>query len=102
MSNTKNADSTVFNQAMSKIVEAVAESIKKYIKKAPYTWEFNAKVLSYEGNGAYKVKNLDTEYKAISAYQFDIGTRVRVIVPNNQFKDIYLMPYKKCKGFINN
>lgn len=100
MGNTKDTDFTVFNQAMSKLIEATTESIKKYIKKAPYTWEFRTKVLSYEGDGIYKIRYLNVEYQAMSAYQFDVGTMVRVIVPNNRFKDIYLVPYKRCKGFI--
>lgn len=83
-----------------KMASAVTDIVKKYIKKAHYTWEFKTKVLSYEGDYTYKIKYLNVEHKAVSAYQFDVGTMVRVIVPNNQFNDIYLVPYQRCKGFI--
>lgn len=87
-------------RVIKKMALSITYIIKEYIKAAPYAREFTAIILSYEGDGIYKIKHHGIEYKAVSAYQFDIGTRVRVIVPNNQFRDIYLIPYKRCKGFI--
>lgn len=82
-----------YNPIIIKISESITKAVNKAIDNAKYTWEFRTKIVEDLGSGYYRIKYCGREYKVRSSYSLNVGTMVRVVVPNNRFNDMYIIPF---------
>lgn len=80
------------------LLQTIKTLIRQEINNAPFDKTRQAIVLANNNDGTYKIRLDGNEYDNISSYPSNttitIGSVVKVIIPNNQYSQMFLLTNK--------
>lgn len=80
------------------LLQTIKTLVKQEINNAPFDKTRQAIVLANNNDGTYKIRLDGNEYDNISSYPSNttitIGSVVKVIIPNNQYSQMFLLTNK--------
>lgn len=74
------------------MIKSIMNAVKTLIKDASFNVEYQGRIVEVLGNFKYEVEIGGATYVVSSSLldELVVNTSVRVIAPNNQFKNIYI------------
>ena len=86
MANLSNADIEYIQKI---IIETIDNRLEVFKPQLKYNTTFTGKIVSYS-NGIAKVKVNDSTYSCMCNKTVSVGNSVRVVAPNNNYKNLYV------------